>query len=253
MNYVATIISVLATVAIVVLIIWLSPVCVPGDEKAEDDNDWTGGTGGGAAGCFDGSTLIWTKNETQSDELAEHVMVQYLKEGDLVGTATVSMKETEKYQFMWTRATDVTISADGAWEAHSFYFLGSDHYLTVTYPHLMIIWKDGNAYFVRADQVQIGDEMKVGKTIRQVTQIKNHTIHRKVSVETEDGTVLVNSVLASGFCDHNPKTIDQVMMVEPMVQSYKSGHFGNVYNVMCMDSVSWKHSYMINNGFLIMT
>ena len=185
MNYGATIIAVLATVAMVVLIIWLSPVIVPGDGKGSGDNDWTGGGGvGGAAGCFDASTTVWTKNETQSDDFAEQVMVTYFKEGDLVGTAHVNVRESEDYKFIWTRTTDVTVSTGGDWKSHSFYFLGSYHHLTVTSFHLMIIWKDGISYFVRADQVQIGDAMKVGNTIRPVTRIKYHTIHKKVTVET---------------------------------------------------------------------
>lgn len=244
MNYLVTIIAVLGTVGFVILIIWLSPVVINEDE----DDDRSGGTGGGAAGCFDVRITVWSKNETQDDKFAELVMVKYLKEGDLVGTTHVSnLNEIE--DFVWTRATDVTVSSGGYWDSRSFNFMGSDEYITVTASHLMIIWVNGISYFTRADQVQIGDHMKVGRTVRPVTRIRNTTLHQKVTVETEDGTILVNGVLASGFCDYNPETFDKVMKVEPMVKGYKSSHFGKVYNSMCMDNVAWKHSFMVNNGF----
>ena len=76
-------------------------------------------------------------------------MVKDLKEGDLVGTADRNVQTNRKYKFMWTRATDVTVSTDSEWKAHTFQFSSGRHYLTVTSPHLMIIWKNGFSYFIR--------------------------------------------------------------------------------------------------------
>ena len=203
--------------------------------------------GGGRGGCFDDTTIVWTKNETQLDEYAKQVMAKNVEEGDLVATIDLSLQPNERDTFMWTRATDVTIS-NGSWKAHSFIF-NNGHHLTVTSPHLMIIWKDGIAYFKRADQIEVGDKMKVGKLMTRVTRIKNHMIASKVAIETEDGTIQVNGVLASGLCDNNPEVINRVANVGSIVKKYKSSHFGVDYNTMCMDSFAWKNAYMVNNGF----
>ena len=203
--------------------------------------------GGGFGGCFDDTTFVWTKNETQSDEYATKVLVTNLIEGNLVGTININSKSDEANKFMWSRATDVTIFT-GSYKAHSLEF-SSGHHLTVTSPHLMIIWKYKIPYFVRADEVQVGDDMKIGEAITHVTKIINHTIRTKVSIETEDGTIEANGVLASGLCDYNPEVFKKVVRSEPIVKNYKSFHFGEEYNNMCLDRVSWRNSYMINNGF----
>ncbi len=105
------------------------------------------------------------------------------------------------------------------------------------------------SYFIRADQVQIGDEMKVGESITQVTMIKNHLVNIKVGIETEDGTIKANGVLASGLCDDNSEMFEKVMNAGKVIKTYKSYHFGDAYNTMCMDTLSWKKAYMINNGY----
>ena len=206
-----------------------------------------GGRGGGGGGCFDPATIVWAKNETQSDQYAKEVMVKDLVEGDLVETVDVDIPQKEYYKITWSRVIDVTIST-GTWKSHSF-VLSSGHQLTVTSPHLMIIWKNGMPYFVRADQVQVADKMKVGDKISKVTRIKTHLIDIKVGIETEDGTVQVNGVLASGLCDHNPELHDSVLSAKAVVKKYKSFHFGGDYNSMCMNTLSWKKAYMVNNGY----
>jgi len=175
-------------------------------------------------------------------------MVKDLKEGSLVRTIDISTTANKELD-TWTRATDVTIY-DGMWEAHLFTF-STGHNLTVTFPHLMIIWKEEVPYFVRADQVQIGDEMKIGEKIIEVNRIDNNVINSKVAVETEDGTLEVNGVLASGLCDDNPDVMKMVMKVKPMIKNYKSSHFGEEYNIKCMNSHSWRSAYQINNGISI--
>ena len=69
-----------------------------------------------------------------------------------------------------------------------------------------------------------GDEMRVQEIITQVTMIETKVVVSKVAIETEDGTIQVNGVLASGFCDDNPDTMNKVMKVEPMIENYKSNH-----------------------------
>jgi hypothetical protein len=202
--------------------------------------------GGGRGRCFEDTTIVWTKNETQSDKYATQVIVKNLLEGNLVGTIQINSNPNEANKFMWSRATDVTIFS-GSYKAHSFEF-SSGHYLTVTSPHLMIVWKDRIPYFVRADEVQVGDDMKIGEAITHVAKIIDRTIRTKVSVETEDGTIQANGVLVSGLCDDNPEVLEKVVKSEPILKSYKSFHFGEEYNNMCMDPVSWRKSYMINNG-----
>ena len=209
-----------------------------------------GGGGGGRGGCFDVSTTVWTKNETQPDKDAKQVMANDLVEGDLVGTMDLNMiQANEEQKFTWTRATDVTIYR-GKWKAHFLEFSNGNR-LTVTSPHLMIIWKDEAPYFVRADQLKIGDMMKVNDMMTHIAKIKTSMIGAKVAIETEDGTIQVNGVLASGFCDDNPESKNKVMKVQAMINEYKTYHFGEDYNDMCLDVVSWRTAYMNNNGFTI--
>lgn len=174
-------------------------------------------------------------------------MVTKLTEGNLVGTLDLTPESNEPGTFLWTRATDVTI-LKGNWTAHSFTFV-SGHQLTVTSPHVMIVWKDGVPYFLRADQVQVGDVMKVGQELTQVTMIQDQMIGIKVAIETEDGTIQANGVLASGICDHNPELLSTTGNSKEFVKKYKSFHFGENYIYMCMDPVAWKNAYILNNQF----
>ena len=73
-------------------------------------------------------------------------------------------------------------------------------------------------------------------------------VDTKVAIETEDGAIQLNGVLASGFCDDNPEAVDKMMKVDPMIEIYKSNHFGEIYNSMCMDAIAWKTNLTINNG-----
>ena len=205
------------------------------------------GSRGGGWGCFSFNTTVWTKNETQPDTKAVEIMIKNLREGDLVGTLEASFHQDGDFKFMWTRATDVTLSF-GNWTGHTFEF-SNGHHLTATSPHLMIIEKGGRSYFKRADSVHIGDEMIVNGIVTQVTQIKNHLIEQKVAIETEDGTVQVNGVFASGLCDDNPEVVNRIVKYESLLENYKSKHFGIEYNYMCMDNIAWKNAYLINNEF----
>lgn len=132
------------------------------------------------------------------------------------------------------------------WRAHTFTFL-TGHQLTATSPHLMIIWKDNVPFFVRADQVQFGDQMRVGDKISKVIKITDQMIKTKVAVETEDGTIEVNGVLASGLCDDNPDLTKMMMKFRPMITNYKNCHFGSEYDEKCMNTDSWMRAYLINN------
>ena len=44
------------------------------------------GGGGSKGGCFAKHTMVWTKNEPQPDKDAIRIIVNYLKEGQLVST-----------------------------------------------------------------------------------------------------------------------------------------------------------------------
>ena len=74
-------------------------------------------------------------------------------------------------------------------------------------------------------------------------------IKSKVAVETEDGTIQANQVLASGICDDNPQAIGRVLDAKKMLNDYKLEHFGEDYSNTCMDTVAWKDAYLSNNGF----
>ena len=91
--------------------------------------------------------------------------------------------------------------------------------------------------------------MRVGELLTQVIEIKIHSINIKVGIETEDGTINANGILASGLCDDNSELFERVMKAGNFVKNYKSFHFGGAYNTMCMDTLSWKKAYMINNGY----
>lgn len=204
--------------------------------------------GGGRGGCFSEFTSVWTKNETQSDKYAELVMLRNLKEGDLVGTLDLSLSDDQEYKFTWTRATDVTVSS-GKWRGHTFVF-GNGHNVIVTSPHLMVVRRKGELYFLRADNVQIGDEMIVKKSFAQIIAIRIHMIYKKVAVETEDGTIQANGVLASGLCDQNPDVVNRIVKYDTHIKNYISNHFGNEYQYKCMDKVAWRKNYLINNEIL---
>ena len=203
------------------------------------------GSSRGGGNCFSDSTIVWTKNESSSDMTARQVMAIDLKEGDLVGTFDFSSSLHANYKFMWTRATDVSIYG-GNWKAHTFVFSKQLH-LTVTSPHLMIILKKEKSYFIRADHVEIDDIMLVNKRLIKVIGIKNHLIKRKVAIETEDGTLQVNGVWVSGFCDDNVEVNNRIVEYNSVIEDYKFRHFGEEFNSMCMDKVSWKIAYHRNN------
>jgi len=188
------------------------------------------------------------KNETSPDATANQIMVTNLREGDLVGTLDASSATNQYYKFMWTRATDVSIY-QGNWTAHTFVFTSQLH-LTVTSPHLMIIAKNDQLYFIRADHVEIGDEMFVNKKLLQVTGIESHTINSKVAIETEDGTLQANGVWTSGLCDDNFEVEKRIVEFQAIVKDYRFSHFGEEYNDMCMDAVTWKIAYQRNNELL---
>jgi len=135
--------------------------------------------------CFDENTRVWTKAESQSDEEAEQIPIKHLKEGNLVRTMTPELLAGKIQDVIeWTRATDVTV-INGDWMVHKFIFDTGDH-LTVTSQHMMIIWPNNLPHFVRADEVKIGDMMRVHQTLEKVAEIKTFMVDVKVSVETED-------------------------------------------------------------------
>jgi hypothetical protein len=178
----------------------------------------------------------------------KQILVKNLKEGDLVKTRYLKMQRNEPRDITWTRVTDVTHSKGGNWESHSFLFENGND-ITVTSPHIMIIWKNEEPYLIRGDQVRVGDVMIVDEKATEVKRIKTKTITVKVSIETEDGTIEVNGVLASGLCDDNPDIIHSVVKAKERLENYKVSHFGEVYNTMCMDTKAWYTAYMVNNGF----
>ena len=210
---------------------------------------WGGFGGRGGFGCFDENSLVWTKNVTQSDAFAKQIYVRNLHEGSLVATFEPSIIPNEKYKFMWTRATDVTVS-NGIWTAHTFTFSNFRN-LTVTSPHLMIVKRNEQSYFIRADMIQIGDIMYVDEKELFVTFIRNHRMTTKVSVETEDGTINVNNVFVSGLCDYNPSAVNRIVKYHFIIDRYIKNHFGKEYLNMCMDDRAWKKRYIINNGYQI--
>ena len=121
------------------------------------------------------------------------------------------------------------------------------HYACFAAPFLNI-HKKGSWYFVRADQVKVGDEMKVGKFIEQVIKGDNMMIKSKVAIETEDGTIQVNNVFTSGLCDKSPTARSSVLDTVHALTDYKSSHFGEYFSNTCMSKIAWKHAYLKNNN-----
>ena len=163
----------------------------------------------------------------------------------------MNRKSSRPNDFKWTRATSVDISKDGNWTAHSFVFT-KDLHLTVTSPHIMIIWKDNKPYMVRADKVQVGDKMVVNENVREVQSIQTYMITTKVNVETEDGTINANGVLVSGFCDINPELLISTAPATTTIEGYTSSHFNETYNTACMDKNNygyWYDTWMIKYGY----
>ena len=81
------------------------------------------------------------------------------------------------------------------------------------------------SYFVRADQVQVGDVMRVGELLTQVIEIKIHSINIKVGIETEDGTINANGILASGLCDDNSELFERIMKAGNFVKNSREQIF----------------------------
>ena len=195
--------------------------------------------------------MVWKKEETQPDKDAVQISINMLQEGDLVGTGDMDRKSSMPNEFLWTRATSVAVSTGGNYKAHNFTF-SNDLHLTVTSPHIMIIWKDEKSYMVRADQVRVGDKMIVEENITQIRSINTFTINTKVYVETEDGTLKANGVLVSGFCDNNPELKTTTTMAQNKIESYTASHFNETYNSMCMDVTSygyWYDTWMFKYGY----
>ena len=117
----------------------------------------------------------------------------------------------------------------------------------------IIIWNDGISYFKRADHVRIGDVMKVRDKLMYVEKIDSYIMKSKVAVETEDGTIVVNDVLASGLCDNNPEAIENIMKTTNLLTKYKQTHFGQKYETTCMDTHSWKSKYFEINGYPVLS
>lgn len=204
-----------------------------------------GGMGGGGM-CFDASMTVWAKNETQPDQDAVMIMAKDVEEGDLVKTIDLANPDQNLNEFIWTRATDVDIFW-GNWEAYHFVF-ASGHDIKVTSPHVMIVSNNGVLYLKRADQVQIGDQMKVGNEMTRVTEVFKYRMKTKVSIETEDGTIQVNDVLATGVCDDNHEITFRISKAQEMLQDYKRSHFGEHIDNQCMDTIDWMNAYLKNNG-----
>ena len=198
--------------------------------------------------CFDETTIIWSKKETQSDEDAKQVLVANLREGDLVRTLALKNSPDEPRMLTWTRATDVTVHKGGNYMAHTVLFT-NDQQLTVTSPHIMIIWKNGQPYFIRADQIKPGNDMIVDENLNRIKSITTKVLTTKVDVGTEDGTIEANGVLTSGFCDHNPDLVNMVAKAENTIEAYKMSHFGSDYNTMCMDVTSWRSAFVVDIGY----
>ena len=205
------------------------------------------GGGRGSSGCFSADTMVWTKNESSPDTFATEVMVGDVIEGHLVGTLDTSVQNSGHYKFMWTRATDVTIY-HGIFKAHNFSF-SSGHHITVTSPHLMMVLKDGQFYFLRADNVELGDKMMVNGIASKVTNIETFKMNMKIAIETEDATIETNGVLASGLCEDNPDVADRTVVSNALVTDYKNSHFGENSNEICMAFKTWKKAYNLNNEF----
>ena len=247
--------SIIGTMVIAAFYIIMVVMFMPrgGKNKSEDTIVGGGvygtrsrGTFRGAGGyCFESSMMVWAKNETQKDYEAKNIMVKDLHEGDLISTIDLKYLNFNLIK-TWTRATDVELFW-GNWKGHEFLF-SSGQKIKVTSPHLMIIHKNGSWYFVRADQVKVGDEMKVGKFIEQVIKVDNMMIKSKVAIETEDGTIEVNDVFTSGLCDKSPTARNSVLKTVHCLTDYKLSHFGEYFSSKCMSKIAWKHAYLNNNN-----
>ena len=98
----------------------------------------------------------------------------------------------------------------GQRRAYSFTFCNGSQ-LTVTPSQLMVIWMDEMPYFARVDQVKVGSIMRSGKIMVRVTNINRRLIDTAVGIETDDGTVQINGVLASSFCDYRPRVVGRTV------------------------------------------
>ena len=191
--------------------------------------------------------MIWTKNESTPDTYVTEIMVKDVIEGHSVGTSDTSVQNTGHYQLIWPRATDVTIYHEIC-KAHNFSFSSGGH-ITVTLPHLMMVLKDGKFYFIRADNVEIGDKMMVNGIESKVTNIQTFKMNMKVAIETVDATFETNGVLASRLCEDNPDVVDRIVVSNALIMDYKIRHFGESSNEKCMAYKTWKKAYNLNDKY----
>ena len=114
-----------------------------------------------------------------------------------------------------------------------------------------VVLKDGKFYFLRADNVEIGDKMMANGMEAKVISIQSFKMNMKVSIETEDATIETNGVLVTGLFEDNPDVVDRMVVSNALVTDYKRSHFGESSIEICMAYKTWKKAYVLNNKYLV--
>ena len=121
------------------------------------------------------------------------IHVKDLKKGEMIQ----SIKDGKKF---YDKVIEVSIF-EGKFQAHKFVF-SNGKTITVTSPHLMMIWKGSEMVMTAARDVKMHDLMCFeNDKFAKVTEILDITLDRKVNVNTLGGMMYANGVLTTGMCE----------------------------------------------------
>jgi len=141
--------------------------------------------------CYDEETEV-------EKEGGETVSVKDLLEGDKI----LSQRDGKKF---YDKVTNVT-TIEGKVTAHKLEFSNGKS-ITVTSPHLMMIWKENEMQSIAAMNVQVHDVMQMENgQYSKVTRITNTVLDRKVNVNTQEGLMYANGIFTTGMCENIPTT-----------------------------------------------
>ena len=96
--------------------------------------------------------------------------------------------------------------------------------MTVTSPHLMLVFKPDGPVMLPARSLAVGDLMHAPAGAPQpvaVTAIKDLTLDTKVNVETASGTLIANGILVSAMCEKYPEV---PAAAASLIKEYTASH-----------------------------
>lgn len=169
-------------------------------------------------GCFDENSFVDVIYPFRTSQ-PKRVRVGTLKKGDKVKTYKLS-RSLMNEKSIFTVAPEVTtvkrvdIFNVGNWKARTIKFPPRYEIppITVTSNHKFPVKRGENVRIVRAGKIRMEDKLfsmgkpdekggkhLLGKHLIPIANIENHIIRKKISVETMEGTIEMNHILACAY------------------------------------------------------